>query len=298
MRAIWLTDIFDPALRSSTKAASLPGVALRSMGWSKADETIITYLALHSEPNLYLAYDVPKKDRFSKYPETLLKKHVLRLDTRSLKVRSKLITEDSHSLRSGVEEVIAFVKRQKVDLVTLQTHSRKGFERFLVGSFAETMMLMSPISLLLLNPDVRVSKRVKQILLAVDIDKSAEVSVKHATKLARYAGATLRLLHIARPSYSANFHGQDKDVFSYRKNIDRRIQDLVAIAEAGGVDCTAIIRDDLSPTTDVILDEAKSSKADVIAVHAKSGPLRRLILGSVARHVVRAANVPVLVLRQ
>jgi nucleotide-binding universal stress UspA family protein len=63
------------------------------------------------------------------------------------------------------------------------------------------------------------------------------------------------------------------------------------------VDCDAVIRDDILPKTDLILKEAKASQADVVAVHSKSGPLRRLILGSVARQVVRAAKVPVLVVR-
>lgn len=297
MRAVWLTDIFDPALRSSSKAASLPGVALRSMGWTKSDQTTIAYLAHHSEQNLYLAYDVPKSERFTKYPEKLLKKHVQKLDTRSLRTKTHLITEESTSLKSGVERVIAFAKKEKTDLIALQTHSRTGFKRFLLGSFAETMMLLSPVSLLILNPDARVGSQVKRILLATDLEKSADQSVKQAARFALHAGASLRLLHIALPAYSTRFKGQDEDIPKYRKHVDRRIQELVAIAESEGVDCSAVIRDDLLPKTDVILKEAKSSSSDIIAVQSKSGPVRRLLLGSVARHVVRAAQTPVLVIR-
>ncbi|MDZ4084792.1 MAG: universal stress protein, partial [Bdellovibrionales bacterium] len=61
--------------------------------------------------------------------------------------------------------------------------------------------------------------------------------------------------------------------------------------------CEAVIRDELISNTDLILKEAKASKADVLAVQSKAGLLRRMLLGSVARHVVRAAKIPVLVIR-
>lgn len=302
MRAIWLTDIFDSALlsssgKSSPKNSSPIGSALRAMGWDKSDHTTIAYLAHHGEQNLFLAYDVPKAERFSKYPEKLLKKHATKLDTRSLKTKLHIITEESPSLKSGVERVIDFAKKDRADLVALQTHSRTGFKRFLLGSFAETMMLLSPVSLVILNPDSSINPQTKRILFATDLDKSADEGVKKAAQFARHAGASLRLLHIALPSYSAKFKGQDPEVTKYRKHVDRRIQELVDLAETVGVDCDAVIRDDILPKTDLILKEAKASQADVVAVHSKSGPLRRLILGSVARQVVRAAKVPVLVVR-
>lgn len=297
MRALWLTDIFDPAARSSPRSASLPGQALRLLGWTKADVTTITYLAHQGEQNLNLAFDIPKNERFSKYPEKLLKKHATKLDTRSLKVKLQLITEASTSMTAGAERVIRFAKKDGADLIALQTHSRTGFKRLVLGSFAETMMLLSPISLLIINPDSAVNKNAKRILYATDIEKSAEVGVKKAARFAKKAEATLRLLHMVLPAYSATFEGQDADVMKYRKQVDDRIQELVAAAEAEGASCEAVIRDELISNTDLILKEAKASKADVLAVQSKAGLLRRMLLGSVARHVVRAAKIPVLVIR-
>jgi len=297
MRALWLTDIFDPALRSLPRSASLPGQALRLLGLNKSDITTVTYLAHQGEQNLFLAYDIPKDERFSKYPEKLLKKHASKLDTRSLKVKLQVITEGSTSMTAGAQKVIGFAKKDGVDLIAILTHSHKGFKRLVLGSFAETMMLLSPISLLILNPDSKVSKKAKRILYATDIEKSAEVGVKKAALIAKKAGATLRLLHMVLPAYSATFEGQDADVLKYRKQVDGRIQELVAVAEAEGASCEAVIRDELISNTDLILKEAKASKADILAVQSKAGLLRRVLLGSVARNVVRAAKIPVLVIR-
>jgi nucleotide-binding universal stress UspA family protein len=297
MRALWLTDIFDPALRSSPRSASLTGQALRLLGWTKSDVTTITYLAHQGEQNLFLAYDIPKDERFTQYPEKLLKKHASKLDTRSLKVKLQVITEGSTSMSAGAEGVIRFAKKDDADLIALQTHSHKGFKRLVLGSFAETMMLLSPISLLILNPDSKVSKKAKRILYATDIEKSADAGVKKAALIAKKAGATLRLLHMVLPAYSATFEGQDADVLKYRKQVDDRIQELVAVAEAEGATCEAVIRDELISNTDLILKEAKASKADILAVQSKAGLLRRVLLGSVARNVVRAAKIPVLVIR-
>jgi nucleotide-binding universal stress UspA family protein len=297
MRAVWLTDIFDPALRSSPRSASLPGEALRLLGWNKSDLTRITYLAHQAEQNLFLAYDIPKDERFTKYPEKLLKKHAAKLDTRSLKVNLQVITEVSTSMSAGVKRVINFAKKDGTDLIALQTHSRTGFKRFVLGSFAETMILLSPISLLVLNPDAKVGKNAKRILFATDAEKSAEIGVKKAAQFARKAGATLRLMHMVLPAYSAKFDGQDSDVLKYRKKVDERMLELVAVAKAEGVSCEAVICDDLISSADLILKEAKASKADIVAVQSKAGLIRSILLGSVARHVVRAAKLPVHVIR-
>jgi nucleotide-binding universal stress UspA family protein len=293
MKALWLVDVFDKDLKSPKEVAN----ALRGLGFGPADPIWCTYLAQDIEENLHLAFGVPKSERLTKHPAALLEKHVSNLDTQGLSVRPSLISVTGVSLKSGADRVLGDAKNKKVDLIALQTHARKGFERFVVGSFAETLIHRSPISLLILNPLTKTSPRVKRILYATELEKSAEKSVAEIAQYAKRAGAELRLVHVPFPSYAVKFKGQDKAVAAYRKAVPGKMARLVRIAADLGVPSDFVIANPIKPIVELIELEAKKFRADVTAVKSKTGPIGTLFLGSVARSLVRKSSRPILILR-
>ncbi|MBF0496172.1 MAG: universal stress protein [Deltaproteobacteria bacterium] len=50
------------------------------------------------------------------------------------------------------EQLIEYIGAQKIDLVMMGTHGRKGLEKVIFGSVAERFMRMSPVPVLLINP--------------------------------------------------------------------------------------------------------------------------------------------------
>lgn len=51
-----------------------------------------------------------------------------------------------------VDELIAYMKAEKIDLVIMGTHGRKGIDKILFGSVAAQLVRNSPVPVLTINP--------------------------------------------------------------------------------------------------------------------------------------------------
>lgn len=293
MKAIWLVDVLDKDLKSPRAIAN----TLQGLGFGPTDQIWCTYLSQEIEGNLNFATDIAKSRSMRKLPSSLLKRHISNLDTQGLSVRPSLISVNGVSLKSGADRVVIDAKAKNVDLIALQTHGRKGFVRLVVGSFAETLIHRSPISLLILNPGTKTKKNVKRIVYATELEKAAEKSVVKIAEFAKRAGAELRLVHVPFPSYSVKFRGQDPQVEAYRKNVPKQMERLTKLASEEGVVTDYVIATPNKSIVEIIDAEAKNFRADLTAVKSKAGPLGTLFLGSVARSLVRQSSLPVLILR-
>jgi len=293
MKALWLVDVLDKDLKSPKAIAN----TLQGLGFGPADPIWCTYLSQELEGNLNFATDGARAGKMRKLPATLLKRHIANLGTQGLAVRPSLISVNGVSLKSGADRVLADAKAKQVDLIALQTHGRKGFVRFVLGSFAETLIHRSPISLLILNPNTKTKKNVKRILYATELERAAEKSVVKIAEFAKRAGAELRLVHVPFPSYAVKFRGQDPQVETYRKNVPKQMERFTKLASEVGVVTDFVIANPNKPIVEVIDAEAANFRADLTAVKSKAGPMGTLILGSVARSMVRQSTRPVLILR-
>lgn len=293
MKALWLVDVLDKDLKSPKAIAN----TLQGLGFGPNDQIWCTYMSQQIEGDLNFTTDIAKSNQLSKLPSLMLKKHIANLNTKGLSVRPSVISVNGISLKSGADRVLADAKAKRVDLIALQTHGRKGFVRLVLGSFAETLIHRSPVSLLILNPNTKTKKSLKRILYATEMEKAAEKSVVKIAEFARNAGADLRLIHVPFPSFSVKFKGQDPQVETYRKNLPKQMLRLSELAMEAGVVTDFIIANPNKPIVDIIEAEAQMFRADLTAVKSKSGPLGTLFLGSVARSLIRQSTRPVLILR-
>jgi nucleotide-binding universal stress UspA family protein len=51
-----------------------------------------------------------------------------------------------------IEEIIAYIRAEKIDLVVMGTHGRKGIDRVLFGSVADQVVKNSPVPVMTVNP--------------------------------------------------------------------------------------------------------------------------------------------------
>jgi len=134
----------------------------------------------------------------------------------------------------------------------------------------------------------------KTILVPIEMAHVAEG--KAIIDLARAQadkGAKIILLNVVEeiPTWAAS--AMPMDIIESTKEASRR--ELEALANAGGPDVEARIRSGHPYNT--ILEEAKSSHADLIIVQSHRPGLQDYLLGSTAAKVVRHANCSVLVVR-
>ena len=136
----------------------------------------------------------------------------------------------------------------------------------------------------------------KRILVPLDRSDLAETIVPLVADLARGAGATVRLLHVA--PVPENLLSAEGRIIAFSDQEMERLQaegldHLKGVAARRGLPAECVVR--FGDDADEILREAEACGANLIAVTTagKSG-LQRVAMGSVAEQVFRRAQVPVL----
>jgi nucleotide-binding universal stress UspA family protein len=212
--------------------------------------------------------------------------------------------ENCH-IRGGqpYQEIVLLAREIHADLIVLATRGRSGLKRLLLGSTAERVIRNAPC------PVTRKSKRrgkasregfaIRTILVPTDFSQCALAGTEYAAFLARALGATVRLFHAIYPY--TNY------VFVDRTGV-RLSRMAEAVEETARQEMDALKQMDFlrdltvqtkilpGPAVDEICAAAGEPDVDLIltSTHGRTG-LKHALIGSVAEHVVRYAERPVLV---
>ena len=139
----------------------------------------------------------------------------------------------------------------------------------------------------------------KTILVPVDFSDTTASVLAEAQVLAKALGADLLLLKVAEPE--PDFVGFEPGPQTVRMAVAHdfraehsRLEDLKAVAEAGGLKATAMHVQ--GPIVDKILDQAKERGAVMIVMGSHGhGALYELLVGSITQGVLKGAKCPVVV---
>lgn len=141
----------------------------------------------------------------------------------------------------------------------------------------------------------------KRILAPTDFSPASKKALKYAFRFARDYDSELTVLHVVEPATSSSFE-EVPETLAFSKaemaDAERRLRTLVGSFPGAGVpDVRPAIRMGLAAHE--IVELAKELDADliVIATRGYTG-WERLVIGSTAARVARAAPCPVLVVRE
>lgn len=201
------------------------------------------------------------------------------------------------SIRNIVDALIFYLKENPCELVAIQTHARKGFSRFLLGSFTETLMLHCHIPLLILNPKCDLPKTIKKILFSTDFSKESSEAFMLIVDYAKNIGAGLVLFHHLMPPVPplTPYEGMalPSDLYmEIEASRQRQGGEWVKKAQENGISTELIIDIKLGNTSDLIDKCCKETGSQIVALVSRSGPIG-VLLGSTTRQVVRRSNKPV-----
>lgn len=136
-----------------------------------------------------------------------------------------------------------------------------------------------------------------QILVPTDFSETAEHGVAYAFKLAQTLGAKVHLVHVFVLPVPPESAGLAASMFSDAEEAaEERLEGTVAkYQDLPSFGTSRVTTGD--PVT-AIIDAAKAVSADMIVIgtHGRRG-VQRMLLGSVAESVLRAAPCPVLAIR-
>lgn len=201
------------------------------------------------------------------------------------------------------------VGQTQPSLVVMCTHGRGAFSRFWLGSVADRMVRHLTVPVLLVRPrddeEIQLTDTLtfERVLVPLDGSARAEGSLEVASQITRAAQGTCILLRVVPPPLPTTPYlphaiaETDRAAESGRRESQQYLRDMEARLERDGlrVETEVVTGVHAAPG---IVRACESTGADliVIATHGRGG-LPRLLLGSVADKVVRAAPVPVLVTR-
>lgn len=142
-----------------------------------------------------------------------------------------------------------------------------------------------------------------KIIVPVDGSDTSMLGLNEAVKLAKIHGSQIRLVHVVNEfilDYTYSPGAYASDLFDSLRKTGKSVLEAAARAvESQGVKCESVLLESIgSPASDLIVGQAAEWSADLIVMgtHGRRG-LLRVALGSDAEQVLRAANVPVLLVR-
>lgn len=137
----------------------------------------------------------------------------------------------------------------------------------------------------------------KKLCCAVDLSEPSRAALEQSADLARQLGAELTLLHVYEP------HAPSPELLLQRleeasPDLERQLEGWRARAEAQAGRAVRVVLLTGNPAPEIVRFAAAGGfDLVVLATHGRTG-LARVLMGSVAEHVVRHAHGPVLVVRR
>ncbi|HKT80110.1 MAG TPA: universal stress protein [Vicinamibacterales bacterium] len=218
------------------------------------------------------------------------------------------------AVREGdaVAEILDEAGRMKADLLTVGTHGRSGFERFLLGSVTEKLLRQATCPVLTVprrQADAVPAGPVlfKRILCAIDFSPCSMKGLEYAMSMAQENDAELTVMYVVTsdliplpgqpPNESLDRSISVADFFIRREaHVKQLLQD--AVPEAVRAYCKVdTVLGHGKPSTEILkLAEARGDDLIVIGVRGR-GATDLALFGSTAQQVVRQAACPVLTIR-
>lgn len=233
------------------------------------------------------------------------------LENRALQFREAGVAIDWHVdvvARGDVAKTIfAHTAELDADLVLLTTHGEGGLRGMVFGNIAQQVIQSGQVPVLVLRPEIaRAEFAPVRILVPLDGGTTHESSLYLAAELARYYDAILQLIVVVptlstlspeRAATGVLLPSSTKAILELAENgaveyLQKKMDEL----KTRGLSVQAVMaRGDPSAQ---ILEAAQRNAADllVMATHGRAG-LAAFWQGSVTPQVLRAAKVPVLLLR-
>lgn len=210
-----------------------------------------------------------------------------------------VITENTSSLREAVDRLVEVAGEQKADLIAVSTRANKLSDRFLIGTFAETLLLHSNVPVYVTNPESVSRPEISKILFATDFSEGARLGFDQMLAYAKTVGASVTVFHktTTPPSDSALAAVTFMTALEQARDAAKvRGEEWVGYARNFGVKADLLLEQAPGSVATAIWRNAAEKSYSMIAMVGQTGALASYILGSATRQVVRGAPCPVWVL--
>jgi nucleotide-binding universal stress UspA family protein len=255
-------------------------------------------IARHYDGNLLLEYVEPGDESGKHHHRPPPAPHRTRSEIEAALARVEDSLDDiPHEMlfdRGDVcSKLLATAKERRMDLIVVGTHGWRGMKKLMRGSTAEQIVVLASCPVLTAGPRVDRQADFKRILCAIELSPASECAIPYALSLADMYKASLVFLHVN--DWSSNERPVDARPRTY-SFVHEQIQKS---GHGPAMEARSHVKVDFGPRTDLILETAADSEADLIVMglHTGKGIRARIAAhmpGSFTYDLIAQAPCPVL----
>lgn len=298
-KILWAVDAFQNEKQLHHHVV----LALQALSKGQKTEIQPVYLLSPDRLRLSVEFSEPWVKRYQPAAEKALQQLLSHVRIPGL-LPGKVLVQNLPSLTESVKRLTRYAQTSGAEMIVLATHGRKGVSRALLGSFAESLVQHSRTPVYLVNPNTRPDSSIRKIVFPTDLSKSSRKTLEEVVQFAKARKSKIALFHQVpnpiEPVFESGVYllgGAWVPVRNYfSRTADLREAELkkwTAYARSKGVSCSHHLGLKSRGTKDSILAFAKAEKASLIAMASQSGAISSVLLGSIARGILRESSLPV-----
>jgi nucleotide-binding universal stress UspA family protein len=305
-RVLWAVDPFDLEAKPS------PVEVERLTAWLRQSFAELVPAYVYSSIS-----SISSQGKIASNQELLLKGEVTQFawalglgEYLSNQVEATIIPDWYGSTGSSVDALIGFAQELGAEVIIVTSRGLAGMKRLALGSFAETLLLHSPVPVRVFGHGrseeaTCVDSAVPSLLFALDLSNPSKQAFELSLKECSRRGAGLVIFHYVQRLTPITV---DPWIFGTGKPFpsdayllaqidwaEARGSQLADEARAHGVAARVLVRAGSGKPAEEILRAAREVGATEIAMATSSGPIAAVLVGSVAREVARESELPVIV---
>lgn len=198
--------------------------------------------------------------------------------------------------------LLDFATRKEMDVVVMGTRGQRGIRRMMAGSVAEEVVREAPCPVMTVRVNEEANPAqpdVQRILVPIDFSDPCRNAYRYAGNVAALYEVPVRLVHVVEePSVPEVYDVTPAQIATreVQTRAERALEEWASeLRDEGHEISTVVHRGD--PEDAIPRAASRPDDLIVMATRGLSG-LQRLVMGSVARGVVRSAPCPVITVRQ
>lgn len=211
-----------------------------------------------------------------------------------------VLADPEASQSDAINTLVEHAKVSGAQWIALASHGLKGPKRWILGSFAESLLLKSDVPLLIVNPRWAKVSPFKMVYFPTDFSAQSKEAFRQVLELAQDQKLSITLFHklITVPVYTmelgwVSYPYLDKAYMEMKGDLDKEAATLIEEAKKAGVKAHFVMDTKMGRSVSDALLRIVKKKPGLIAMAAQSGAARANWIGSVARSVVRNSPFPV-----
>ncbi len=216
--------------------------------------------------------------------------------------RPIILKEKSKFQRAVVKRLLDYCEEKEVSMIAVATHARKGLPRWMLGSFAETLLLLSPISLMFVNPRQPSPQTIRKIFFPTDLGTDSRKALVWTMDLAEEFKASLHIHSVLQVFQRGVLLSQDVGgipfpIWITTNEAKEKGKVFLNTVRSAGIEGDFTYENSAGSVVDLLLKKASQVRADLVSMAAEPRPRLPLMVGSMTRQIVRRARCPVYIYR-